>query len=483
MLREGEAAIARGLPAAPACVAMYAGSRMVSTFLRDVRFGWRLLVRSPGFTFTAATLLAIGIAANTLVFSAVDALLLRPLPVKNPENLVRLVEVHPNDFLTWDLPYRFCDDVAARATSLSGVLCQAEADMALTDGASTERVRVHLVSANFFSSLGVDAVLGRVLTGEDARAGSASAVLSYNFWRRRFAKDRGVLGRTMVLGGRAFTVIGVSAERFNGLTVDTSPDLRVPLAAGGPLLDTESAENPTGRNLFAQIFGRLRPGVTLERANREVDPQLEPAYDQEIDRIFPQARGAGSPGPVNRSKLRLESVSRGVSALRAPFTHGLEAAMAGVGLLLMMACANVAGLLLARSSMRAPEIGIRLALGAHPCRVVRQLLTEGVLLAVTGGAAGLLLTWLGAPLLTRALPAVRDRGAVLQPKAVHIEIDCASWGLPLPLRCSRLCCLRSRRHSAPPVRTWPGRSEAAAAPHDLTWRETSSSPPRWHCAR
>src|SRR5882724_12834636 len=133
----------------------------MSELLRDLRFGIRLLAKSPVFAITAALLLAVGISANTLIFSLVNALLLRPLPVSHPENLVRLVDVHPNDFVTWDLPYGLCDELASRVVTISEAICQGETDVAFSDGASTERARVHLVSPNFFSSLGARAYLGR----------------------------------------------------------------------------------------------------------------------------------------------------------------------------------------------------------------------------------------------------------------------------------------------------------------------------------
>ena len=191
--------------------------------LRDLRFGFRLLAKSPVFTATAVLLLAIGISANTLIFSVVNALFLRPLPVSHPENLVRLVEVHPNDFITWDLPYGVCDAIADRDADLSEVICQGEADVAASDGTVTERVRVHLVSPNFFSSLGVHAYLGRVLSVEDERTAAMNAVLSYGFWRRRYRGDTSILGRRVTLHGHPFTIVGISAQVFNGLTVDTSP--------------------------------------------------------------------------------------------------------------------------------------------------------------------------------------------------------------------------------------------------------------------
>src|SRR5690349_828750 len=181
----------------------------MSELLRDLHFGVRLLAKSPVFTITAALLLAVGISANTLIFSVVNALLIRPLPVPHPENLVRLVEVHPHDFITWDLPYNTCSELAARDSSLSEVICQGETDVAFSDQASTERVRVHLVSPNYFASLGTRAYLGRVLSAQDEHLAARNAVLSYRFWQRRFQGDPAVLGRSILLRGQPFTIIGV----------------------------------------------------------------------------------------------------------------------------------------------------------------------------------------------------------------------------------------------------------------------------------
>ena len=387
--------------------------------LADLRFGIRLLARSPVFAVTAALLLAVGISANTLIFSVVDALLLRPLPLSHPENLVRLVEVHPNDFITWDLPYNFCDAVASRDADLSEVICQGEVDVSFREGTSTERVRVHLVSPNFFSSLGVRPQLGRALTSDDEHQAAGNAVLSFDFWQRKYRGDPTVIGREIILGGHPFTIIGVSPPAFNGLAVDTAPDLRVPASLDRVLVKARGEMSPTARPLFGQVFGRLRSGVSLERANAEVDPQLHAQLEAEDEKIYPSNKNS----PSLKTQLRLESIANGVSTLRAQFSRGLEVLMVGVALLLLMACANVAGLLLARSAARDREMGIRSALGAGPGRIIRQLLTEGLLLAFLGGVAGILLTIACLPLLRSALPPLRDRGAVLQPLSMHITLD------------------------------------------------------------
>ena len=392
----------------------------MAEFFHNLRFGVRLLAKSPLFSATATLLLAVGISANTLIFSIVNGLLLRPLDVSHPENLVRLVEVHPNDFVTWDLPYNFCNDVASGDTDFSEVICQGEGDVSFKYGTSTERVRVHFVSPNFFSSLGVRAYLGGVLAPEDERTRALNAVLSFGFWQQRMHGDTSVVGREIILGGHPFTIVGVSPESFNGLAVDTSPDIRVPASVDRLLIKPDGDMNPAARPLFAQIFGRLRSGLTLERADAEVDRSLHEAFQKEIDIVFPRTN---TPEGIIRSRLRLESIVNGVSTLRAQFSRSLAFLMAGVALLLLMACANVASLLLARSAARGQEMGIRVALGASPGRIVRQLLSEGLLLSVLGGLAGILVTIVCRPLLLRGLPPVRDRGAVLQPLAVHIPID------------------------------------------------------------
>lgn len=392
--------------------------------LRDARFGLRLLRGSPVFTAVAALLLGIGISANTLIFSVVDALLLRQLPVTRPEELVRIVEVHSTGFETWELLHGQCAELARRSTMLRDVICQAGIDAALTEPSSTERVRVHAVPAHFFSSLGAGARLGRVIGPGDDRAATPPAVLSYGFWQRRYQGDPSTVGRTVVLHGHPFQVVGVTPREFNGFAADTSPDLRVPLECDRLLLDAGDVRDENGYGYGGrapvEVYARLRPGVSLAAAQSETEAQLVAAYDALLTspKITPDRRKA-----LLDTNYRVQPIANGVSTLRNQFARGLTLLMAGVGLLLALACINVAGLVLARAAAREQELAIRLAIGATPWRIARQVLTESLLLAIAGGAIGLCLAYAAKPLLVAALPPIRDRAAVLQPLAVRVDID------------------------------------------------------------
>ena len=399
----------------------------MSEFWADIRFSWRLLRRAPFFALTVILLLGMGIGASTLIFSVVDALLLRPLPVKDPEGLVRVIEVHPNHFITWDLPQELCDTLRSKSATLTDVLSESSLDVAFQRDAAVERIRVNAVSSNFFSTLGIPARIGRVLTPGDEKTGAFQAVLSYAFWQRQFRGLPSALGQSIKLNGRVFTIVGVLPEGINGLTADTSPEVRVPLRAGRALWKTLDV-NPL--DFRSQIFARLRRGVALTSARAELDPLLSGPYEEAFSRAYPQV-GRNLSRNVLSSHFDLEPIAHGVSILRAQFSNGLLLLTAGVGLLLLMACANVACLLLTRSSARAQEMGIRLALGAPRTRIARQLLTESLVLASFGGLLGLLLSYLGKPLLLAAFPPIRDRSAVLQPLALHVDLNMRVLGFSI----------------------------------------------------
>lgn len=386
-----------------------------------MRFGLRLLGRSPVFALTVSLLLGIGIGANTLIFSFFDALLLRPLPIPHPEQLVRLIEVRSNGFTTWDFPFEVYEQLASKAATLSEAFCQGDLDVAFQDGESTQRVRVNAVSTNFFTSVGIHAQLGQVLGPDDGKAGVLHAVLGHDFWQRRFAGSASVIGRSINLNGRAFTIVGVLPSGVNGLSVDTSPDLRVSVTAGRMLVQ-QTSTGPDPLALEFQIFGRLRRGMALATAEAEIEPLLRRPYEDAVIAARPKLANHSRIELLD-SHLRLEPAGNGISSLRAQFSRGLALLMASVGLLLLLACANVACLLLARSAARSQEIGMRLILGATRWQVARQLLTESLLLAVLGGALGVLFTFMFRPLLLTAVPPIRDRAAVLQPLALHADIN------------------------------------------------------------
>ncbi len=376
-------------------------------FWRDVRYGLRLLWRSPVFALTVSLLLGIGIGANTLIFSFFDALLLRPLPVPHPEQLVRLIEVRSNGFTTWDFPFELYEQLLLHASSPSEVLCQGDLDVAFKDGEATERIRANAVSSDFFTSLGIHAQLGRVLAPDDDKAGVTPAVLSYDFWQRRFAGSPSVIGRSINLNGRAFTIIGVLPRGVNGLSVDTSPDIRVSVTAGRMLVQQTSIGPPDPLRLEFQIFWRLRPGTTLTSAEAEIEPLLRHSYEDALIRAFPRF-ATGLPKELLGSRLRLEPAGNGISSLRVQFSRGLALLMASVGLLLLLACANVACLLLARS---AAHIG-----GDPVANSASTPYGEPVACCAGRRAGSFVCAYVQAVLLLTAVPPIRDRAAVLQPE-------------------------------------------------------------------
>jgi hypothetical protein len=222
----------------------------------DLRFAVRMLVKSPAFTLSVVGLLALGIGANTIIFSALNALLLKPLPVHRPEELIRFVQTIPRVGTTSEFPKELYE-AFRHAGTLQSVVGDAELPVAMNDPKPAELVRVHLVTPEFFEVLGVPALRGRTLGADDAR-GELSAVLSYRFWKRRFAGDVNAVGRTITLRGIKFTVVGIMPRDFNGITTDTAPDMRIPLHASGLLL---GHNDKSGMGL--ELAARLKPGVTL----------------------------------------------------------------------------------------------------------------------------------------------------------------------------------------------------------------------------
>jgi len=386
----------------------------------DLRYAVRMLAKSPGFSLAVAGLLALGIGANTAIFSALNALLLRQLPVRQPQQLIRLIQTVPRIGVTSIFTHDVYEALKHHADTLSTVFGDAEWPVAMDDPKPAEQVRVHVVTPEFFEALGVPALYGRTLSENDAKPdpGAPPAVLSYGFWQRRFAGDPHAVGRGITLRGHKFLVVGVMPRTFNGITADTAPDLRIPLRAF-PLLHFDGSYR--GNGIALELAARLKPGVTLEQARAQCFAIWHATFEEDLQRV-PNITRAQIQTELSRG-LQVESIERGVSILRDRFGLALQLLAGSSGLLLLLMCSNVAGLLLARTAARREEIAVRLALGATRARLIRQMLAESALLAGLGAAGGWLVATLSMPLLVRAMPAMRDRATTQLALALDVSPD------------------------------------------------------------
>ena len=365
--------------------------------MNDLRLAVRTLSKSPGFTFAATGLLAAGIGVTTLIFSAVDAILLRPLPVSHPEQLVRMVQRVPRAGTISAMPYHVYENLRDHSTTLSSVFGEYPIDLSMSEPEPAEQVRVHFTTPEFFDQLGVRAQLGRTLSAADANEsdGAPPAVLSYGFWARRFQSDPGAIGKTIRLSHFLFVVAGVLPRGFNGVAADTAPDVCVPFRTLTQI-GSDPEQEAGGRQL--DLAGRLKPGVTLARAEEETRALWAAVPEHTL--------GWGPDYP-----LELDPLEHGTSILRDRYATALRFLIACAGFLLLMVCANVSGLLLARAAVRRQEIAVRLAVGATRAKLVRQMLVESAVLAVLASGCGAGIAALSAPLLARMLPPMHDLGS------------------------------------------------------------------------
>ncbi len=399
-------------------------SLTMSTLLADLRYAVRGLRRSPLFSIVAVLSLALGIGANTAIFTLIDQVLLRKLPVTRPDELVMLYQqgAHMGSNMGTRMhSYPIYQDYQKRAEPLAEVLCRRLIPASVSIDNSTERLQAELVSGNYFSMLGVKPALGRVFNSQEddqVYQGHPVAVLSYDYWVSRFASDRNVIGKKILINDSPITIVGVSAAGFAGIDPAQSPQIRVPI-----LMKTAMTPEWTWlrmddrRARWVQVFGRLKPGYTVESARAPLQGLFTQIRADEMTLPAAKNWSAYSREQFMKGQLLVVSAAMGYSPLRNDFSTPLVVLMCMVGLVLLIACANVANLLIARGFMRQREIAVRLSLGASRRRLVTQLLVESLVLSGIGGIVGLGLAYA----LTQGLLALIPTGG--QPLLIRPEPD------------------------------------------------------------
>jgi predicted permease len=394
----------------------------MANLLPDLRYALRGIRRAPLFTSVAILSLALGIGANTAIFTLMDQLMLRKLPIRAPEQLVMLIQHGPHNGSNMGPrmhSYPIYQDYQQKAEPFSEVLCRRLAEASVAIDGHTERVDAEMVSGNYFSMLGVKAAAGRLFNpAEDDRIfrGHPVVVLSYDYWVTRFARDPNAIGKKILVSNYPMTIVGVSAPGFAGLDPAVAPQIRVPILME-PIMNPQWAwMNPASRRArWVQVFARLKPGYTAESAQ----PALQTLFHQvrEYEVTLPEAKEWSAYSReqfLKAGTVTLEPAATGYSELRNNFSKALVVLMCMVGLVLMIACANVANLLIAKAFARQKEIAVRLSIGATRGQLVRQLLIESLVLSTAGGAIGVLLAFAMTRGLLALIPA-EENPLLIQP--------------------------------------------------------------------
>jgi predicted permease len=416
------------------------GRRWIERAAQDVRYALRAFRRNPGFAAVAIVSLALGIGANTALFEVVDALRLQTLPVADPAGLVevRLADADGTrgNFNSWHVTVTnpIWEAIRDRQQALSGVFAWGAAQFDLSSGGETRGASGTArhsadglwVSGGFFDVLGIHPAAGRLLGPADDRPGcEPRAVLSYAFWRQAYAGSPSAVGQTIKLSSHPAEIVGVAAREFNGLEVGRGFDVALPICAEPLLDDYDKGRLASGTDWWLSVFGRLKPGWSVERATAHVAAISPELFQATLPPEYPKV----SVPKYLAFRLRAEPAATGISQLREQYEAPLWILLATTGLVLLIACANLANLLLARATARRREIAIRLGVGASRGRIVRQLLTESLVLATLGGAAGAIVgRWLG-----RACVSLLDTGSSVTELSLRLDWRVAAFTVGLSI--------------------------------------------------
>jgi predicted permease len=398
----------------------------MTSFTSDLRFALRGLRRNPVFSTVAILSLALGIGANTAIFTLIDQIVLRKLPVKNPDELVMLHQEGPHNGSNMGSrmhSYPIYRDYQQRAEPLSEVVCRRLVPASVSIDNHTERLAAEMVSGNYFSMLGVRPALGRVFNSQEddqVYSGHPVVVLAYDYWASRFARDPAVVGKKILVNNYPMTIVGVSAAGFTGIDPVRSPQIRVPILMKPVMLPDFGwlgMSDPRAR--WVQVFARLKPRYTVASAQGPLQGLFMQLRSHEMTLPSAKEWSTYQRQQFMKGRLLVTPAAVGYSSVRNDFSTALMVLMGMVGLVLLIACANVANLLIARGFSRQKEIAVRLSLGASRGRLVTQLLIESLVLSIIGGVAGVLLAIAltkgllavvpseGSPLLVRAEPDLR----------------------------------------------------------------------------
>jgi putative ABC transport system permease protein len=349
--------------------------------LKDINYGLRKLLKNPGVTLVAVITLGLGIGANTAIFSGVNAFLMRPLPVPRPHELIRPMEVAEDRELHDEMSYPDFLDYRAQSSSFLGLAAEDMSSAAIDTEDQNDVIWGQVVSANYFDVVQVNPLLGRTFAPDEDKivGGSPVLVLGHSLWQRRFASDPNIVGKMVRLNNRPYEVIGVAPEYFTGTKFALSMDFWTPISMAEDLRRSPKLLEDRGSH-WMNVIGRMKPGVTLDQGSADLS-----GIANRLNQAYPNSRSSDT-----RAVVMTETDGR-FEDMGTVFKSGGAIAMSIVGLILLIACANVANLMLARAAARRKEIGIRLALGASRRRLIRQLLTESMLLSLLGGGLGLLL--------------------------------------------------------------------------------------------